>query len=113
MSALLGSVGLIYATWIFYLAVMTLIRARNDGTLPLVARWMAYPVVAVGLVLDFALHATLGTLLFAEPPREWLLTQRLSRLIRTDMGWRGDFAAWVCVNLLDAFDPGGRHCRRA
>lgn len=99
-----------YATWIFYLAVMTLIRARDDGKLPPVALAFAYPVVAVGLLFDFALHVLVGTVLFLERPREWLLTQRLSRLIREDDGWRGDLALWMCTTLLDAFDPDGSHC---
>lgn len=99
-----------YATWVFYLAVMALIRARKAGTLPPVALALAYPVVAVGLLFDFALHVVIGTVLFWERPREWLLTQRLSRLIREDYGWRGDLAVWMCSTLLDAFDPAGRHC---
>lgn len=99
-----------YATWIFYLAVMTLLRARKDGKLPPVALAFAYPVVAVGLLFDFALHALVGSVLFWERPREWLLTQRLSRLIRDDDGWRGDLALWMCTTLLDAFDPDGTHC---
>ncbi len=94
----------------FYLAVMTLLRARKDGKLPPVALAFAYPVVAVGLLFDFALHVLVGTVLFLERPREWLLTQRLSRLIRKDDGWRGDLALWMCTTLLDAFDPNGSHC---
>lgn len=109
-STLGGSLAGAYATWVFYLAVMTLIRARKAGTLPPVALAVAYPVVAVGLLFDFALHIVVGTVLFWERPREWLLTQRLSRLIKTDYGWRGDLAMWMCSTLLDAFDPAGRHC---
>lgn len=99
-----------YATWVFYLAVMALMRARAAGVLSPVALVLAYPVVAIGLVLDFTLHVVVGTVLFIERPREWLLTQRLSRLIRTDDGWRGDLALWMCTALLDAFDPDGSHC---
>lgn len=104
------SVACAYVTWIFYLAVMALIRARDEGKLSPVALWLGYPVVAVGLAFDFVLHVVVGTVVFLEPPREWLLTQRLSRLIRTDRGWRGNLAVWVCLNLLDTFDPAGRHC---
>ena len=25
-------------------------------------------------------------------------------------GWREVVAAWFCFNLLNAFDPGGKHC---
>lgn len=99
-----------YATWVFYLAVMALMRARDAGMLSPVALVLAYPVVAVGLVLDFTLHVVVGTALFLDLPREWLLTQRLSRLIRKDDGWRGDLAAWLCAHLLDTFDPDGSHC---
>lgn len=107
---LLYAVGGIYATWVAYLAIMALIRARDEKRLTKVALWLAYPVVVIGLLLDFTLNVTVGTALFLEPPREWLLSPRLSRLIETDPGWRGDLAAWVCVHLLDTFDPDGRHC---
>jgi len=44
-----------------------------------------------------------------DPPREWLVTDRLTRLHdRSD--WRGRLARWICINLLDYFDPSGRHC---
>lgn len=102
--------GISYVTWLFYLAVMALIRARDEKRLTKVALLLAYPVVVIGLLLDFTLNVTVGTALFLEPPREWLLSPRLSRLIETDPGWRGDLAAWVCVHLLDTFDPDGRHC---
>ncbi len=112
VNIILYSIGLIYITWIFYLAVMNLIRAKNEGIISKPALIMGYPVVAIGLFIDFLLHVTLGSLIFFELPKEWLLTQRLSRLIKTDIGWRGDFALWVCENLLDKFDPKGTHCTK-
>ena len=36
----------IWALWIFYLAVMSLYRANAAGTLSTPAKWLGYPVLA-------------------------------------------------------------------
>ncbi len=101
-----------YATWAFYLLFTALVRARDAGTISRVSLVFGYPLIAVGAVLDVALNITVGTVLFLElpHPKRLFLTARMTRLIREDDGWRGDLAAWICGNLLDAFDPSGKHC---
>ena len=99
---------LLYATWIFYLAVMNLKRAKDAGKLTLPAKVMGYPVLFVGLALDCLLNMTVCTFLFLELPKEGLVTARLKRLAAGD-GWRKVVAIWFAVNLLDTFDPSGRH----
>lgn len=98
---------LIWGTWIFYLAIMNLLRHR--GTLSLPAKILGWPVVIVGVVLDVAINWCVASFVFISPPREFLLTARLKRHIR-EGGWRGKVALWVCHNFLNAFDPGGSHC---
>lgn len=101
---------LLPAMWTFYLAVMHLDTARRRGTLTTAAKVIGYPLLAVGLALDVLFNALWGSLLFLEPPRELLFTARVSRL-NDDTGWRGKLACWICLELLDPFDPSGKHCR--
>jgi hypothetical protein len=105
----IGCYMLAFVSWFFYVTVMGL-AARRDQLGPLV-RWHAYPIVAVGFALDFVLQMLVGTILFLDPPREWLLSPRLTRYRRDpDETWRRDLACWICTNLLDPFDPRGHHC---
>lgn len=102
--------GLAVATWLFYLAVMHL-KPHRDALHP-IARAHAYALLGVGLVLDFVLNVLIGSILFAKPPQDWLLTGRLQRYIRDpgEKAWRRALAAWICRHLLDQFDPSGNHC---
>lgn len=100
----------LYCLWLFYLAVMNLYRAKKAKQLGTVALWLGYPILIVGVLLDLAVNVLIMTIVFAELPRELLVTQRLCRLIGNDAGWRGKLAYWICHNLLNAFDPSGNHC---
>ncbi len=105
---ILQGFALLYATWIFYLAVMNLKRAKDAGKLTMPAMVMGYPVLFVGLALDCLLNLTVCTILFLELPREGLVTARLKRLVAST-GWRAVLARWFAASLLDAFDPSGKH----
>lgn len=109
---LLGSALLIaWLAWLGYVLVMGFYRAHLTGRLVGLPRLLALPVVALGLLLDVVLNATAATLFFADPPREWLLTQRLIRYkAQPSGGWRYGLAAAICEGLLDVFDPTGDHC---
>jgi len=100
---------LIYVLWIFFLAVMNLKRARDSVGLTLPAKILGYPLLFVGLVIDFLTNIKVMSVLFLEVPRETLVTARLKRHIQ-GTGWRQKLALWFCVNLLDKFDPSGNHC---
>lgn len=101
-----------YALWLWYLAVMSLKRARDAGRLSRVAYVMGLPILWSGLLIDCAVNLAVATILFLELPREWLVTARLSRLAHNG-GWRARLALWICANLLDQFDPDGHHCNCA
>ena len=105
---ILYALAALYGLWLFYLASMSLIRARDAGSIQRPALILGYPVVAVALALDFILNMTLFTLIFVDPPREKLITARLRRYINGS-GWRSRLARWFAHNLLDVFDPSGRH----
>lgn len=107
-----GAYALALATWIFYLAVMALIPHRHN--LRPIAKAHAYLLVAVGLVLDVVLNVIVASIMFLEPPhpRRMLLTARLSYHNTRAHGWRTRLARWLCVHLLDQFDPRGHHCKQ-
>ena len=99
----------LWAFWLLYVLVMGLYRAHLARRLGPVTKVLGLPFLAVGAVIDALSNLTLATLLFLEPPGEWLVTQRLMRHMRGE-GWRSDLARWICGNLLDPFDPDGSHC---
>lgn len=105
------ALGAVYALWIFYLAIMNLSRADQAGQLRPVALVLGLPVLLVGYALDCLVNWLVLTVLLLELPRELTVSDRLSRHLRSFSGWRYQVARWVCVNLLDQFDPTGRHCR--
>lgn len=99
--------------WYLYVLVMGLYRAHLDKRLTGPMLWLAGPALVVGYAVDLVSNWTLASLFFLEPPRRplELVTDRLTRHIQTGDGWRHDFAKSICVNLLDFFDPSGKHCR--
>jgi hypothetical protein len=103
--AVLGYV-LAVLTWLFYLAIMHVMKVRHD--LHPVAKAHAYVLMVIGLALDLVLNIVVGTVAFSDLPREWLLTSRLKRYKMGRDGWRKSFAYWICEHLLNQFDEG--HC---
>ena len=101
----------IYALWVLFLAVMSLKRAYDDKTLSKPALIVGYPLLVVGLLIDFFVNVTVATLVLLEPPREFTVSDRLSRLAKGCKGWRKDGACWFCKHFLDVFDPYGKHCK--
>lgn len=102
----------LYALWLFFLAVMSLLSAKQRGTLSTPALVLGYPILIIGALLDFAVNLIVVSILLLELPHEWLVTKRLARHIKHGEGWRKHVAQWVCRNLLDTFDPDHRgHCR--
>lgn len=99
-----------WAGWGLYVLTMGLYRAHLQGRLDGMARILALPFVVVALVVDTLANLSIASLVFLDPPRELLVTDRLLRYMRKDDGWRRDVAMWICDNLLDPFDPSGNHC---
>lgn len=104
------ALGSAYLLWGMFLAVMSLQRARDAGTLSKPAYWLGLPILYMGLTIDFLVNVVVATPLFLELPREWTVSARVSRHCGQD-SWRGVIACWICDNLLNTFDPSGRHCK--
>ena len=97
----------IILTWVYYLAMMVL--KRHHKNLSGGSKFLGYQALAVGLALDVLLNIFVATIIFLDPPREWLFTNRLKRCKhRTD--FRGKLARLFCEKMLDPFDPSGTHC---
>lgn len=106
-AALIG-LGATYALWIFYLSVMSLKHAKDDGLLTTTAKVLGYPVLIVGYLLDCFVNVTVMTVLLLELPQETTVTARLKRHNKTSGGWRKAVAVWA-EPLLDPYDPSGDH----
>ena len=110
ISAALAAFAYLWAFWLLYVATMGLYRAHLSGRLSGAARVLAYPLVAFAFAVDLLANWTLAVIVFADPPRERLVTARLKRYVAGPDGWRRRLAVAVCDNLLDPFDPTGNHC---
>ena len=60
-----------------------------------------------GAVLDFIVNVTWFTVIFADIPKEYLLTKRIERL-KSNAGWRGKLANMLCA-LLNKIQQ--NHCK--
>jgi ABC-type uncharacterized transport system permease subunit len=99
--------------WYLYVLVMGLYRAYLDKRLKPPVLYLAAPALVVGYTVDLISNWTIATVVFRELPASPLdlVTDRLSRYISQEAGWRSDLATWICTNLLDVFDPSGKHCK--
>lgn len=98
----------LYLLWIFYLAVMTLKRARDANLLTKTAKAFGTPVLVIGLLLDFLANVFVMTVMLLELPKETTVTARLKRHNKESTGWRLSIVKWA-EPLLDPFDPSGDH----
>ena len=107
----LYAIASLYFLWVMYLAVMSLARARDAGTLSRSALILGYPLFVVGVCFNVLVNWIVLSVVFLELPRESMFTHRVSRHCLGGKGWRKRIACWICHDLLDAFDPAGRHCK--
>jgi hypothetical protein len=105
------SLALLYTLWGFYLAVMNLVRVKDQGKLTKVALYLGYPLFIIGGSLDILINWIILTIALLEIPRELTVTSRLSRYNKIGSGWRYRVAVWFAVNLLDPYDPSGKHIK--
>lgn len=99
---------LLWTLWVFFLAVMRLKEVRDTVGLTFWCKVFGYPVLFVGLLLDFLCNVFLLSLILLEVPKEGTVTARLKRHNRESTGWRKSVAVWA-EQLLDRFDPSGDH----
>lgn len=91
---------------------MNLIRAKESGKLSRPALILGYPILIVGYILDILMNATFVSLLVMDLPRELTVSSHLCRLSRDGNRWQRTVSTFICEQLLDAFDPSGKHCKR-
>jgi hypothetical protein len=101
----------LYVFWVLYLAIMGVYRAYLNNALTPVAKAMCLPLIVTGVLVDVIANVTIATVVFMQLPTQWLVTQRLSFYLKFSADWRHDTAKFVCENLLDVFDPTGKHCQ--
>ena len=97
-----------YTLWLFYIAVMNLKRVRDEGKLSRFAAVLGYPVLFIGLLLDFIVNVVVMTPLLLEMPQEMTVTARLKRHLKESTGWQLAVVHFL-KPILDPFDPSGTH----
>lgn len=114
IGSVLLPVAIVYAvlliTWLMYIQVMGALRVWIN--LHWFVKFNLIPIAPVFLLLDVAVNLVIGSLLFLEPPRWWTLSERLHYHAINNHGWRTSIAVWLCVNMLNPFDPDFHHCGR-
>lgn len=100
----------LWAFWGLYVLVMGLYRAHLQKRLSRATYAMGAPFLLIGLAVDLFMNVTVASVVFVQPPRQFLVTARLASHVKEGSGWRYKIANWVCNNLLDVFDPSGNHC---
>lgn len=106
----------LYLLWIFFIVAMAFYRAKKRGQLHKVALVLGSPLIVSAWLGDLIGNLTIAWLVFLEAPRiwrtprEWLITKRLQRYIRSGTGWRYWVAKVLCTVFLDPFDITGSHC---
>lgn len=96
-------------TWVFYVAVMGF--KDKLAVMSPVARFHAYAALFLfGYPLDVIANVIVSALAFQRLPKHWLLTGTLKYWIAADDERRAKWAGYLCRDLLNPFDPSGRHC---
>lgn len=111
--ALLAALALglwIYVFFILFVAIMGFYRLKLQGTLSPFLLRLGFPALVVGYAFDIISNLTLACFVFADIPREWLVTGRLKRYMAGKDGYRKRVATFLCQQVLNMFDPKGEHC---
>ena len=114
---------LMYATWIFYLAILKLKDVQDAGRFTPVSQPLAWLTLLLGLWLDFTLNLVMSVIMLDfmkfdpfQPfkiDNEYLLTPHVSRLLKTKGNslrerWARGWAKYICKHFLVPADPA--HC---
>lgn len=91
--------------WVYYVTVMGLKRARNEGGLKGVHLYIGYAALIIGYSLDAYVNLFVFSLVLVEFPKELTVTSRLKRHYKLDNTWGKKVALWV-VPLVEPYDPG-------
>lgn len=101
----------LYLLWDRYVFIMAAYRAHKLGRLYGLNKWLAYPSVVIGFLLDILVNICVATFVFRQLPRQWLVTTRLKEYKHDEKHagkWRQRRADWWCTHVLHPFDE--EHC---
>jgi hypothetical protein len=102
------ALGITYALYVFYAAVMNIQRVRDMGKLTWMGYVLGYPTLFIGLFLDLLVNWFVMTFILLELPREFTVTSRLKRHNQNSTGWRKAVVKFF-EPVLDPLDPSGDH----
>lgn len=102
----------IYAFWALYVFSMGIYRAHLAKRLKGLNRILALPIITTAYLVDVFANFTIAVFVFAELPKEWLVTTRMQRYMAEGetAGYQYKIAKYLCDEVLDPFDPTGNHC---
>ncbi|HAR45566.1 MAG TPA: hypothetical protein DCS05_05165 [Nitrospiraceae bacterium] len=103
------------ALFVWFLVAMYYLRRRHElRTRTGLAYWLLVAAILPGVAFDVIYNWTIGVLLFMDITPDLTLSQRLARYRKAPIGEVGyrrkRWADWICENLLNPYDPKGRHC---
>ena len=100
------------ALWVFYLAVMSLMIARNEKRLTSDGLKFGKWVLAIGYVIDLLCNVLTVTLLVLALPRELTVTSRIQKLVdQPNNSYQKRLALWVAAHLLNPFSGAKPHIK--
>lgn len=102
------ALGVTYALFVLYCAVMNIKRVRDMGKLTPIGYAFGYPTLLIGYALDVLCNVFVMSLVFLELPKETTVTARFKRHNRESTGWRKRIVLFF-EPLLDPLDPSGDH----
>jgi hypothetical protein len=102
------ALGITYALYVWYAAVMNIKRVRDMGKLTWMGYVLGYPTLFIGLFLDLLVNWFVMTIILLEIPREFTVTSRLKRHHKESKGWRLAVVKFF-EPVLDPLDPSGDH----
>lgn len=103
----------LWVFWYLYILAMGLYRAHLQGKLKWYVYVLAAPALVIAYTVDVVAQYTIASIYFLDLPRrnEHLVTDRLQRyMLLPENNIRRRKAKFICENLLDYFDPAGKHC---
>jgi hypothetical protein len=110
LHTLIAIVVYLWLFWGMYVLVMGIYRAHLQERLTKTTLVLSIPFILIGYVMDVLANIFIGSVVFVELPREWLVTTRLKRHRDKSKGWRAHLSTFICEHILDVFDPKGSHC---
>jgi len=100
--------------YLWYLTAMWFLRRRHQLREKLgPIYWWIVGIVLGGIVLDVAFNWSFAILIFMDWPKEVMFTKRLQRYREGWLykaTWRMRLADTICENMLNKYDPTGKHC---